>query len=428
MKLKYPVCLAVFLVIFYCLGNAGADVGVNIVVANPSDDDTREVSVNYELPPGLQRGDIIETGTLKVEYDVAKSLFYVTGEIELKPKETRTVKVVIRDIWNISDEKFRNISEMLDGKVKSLEQSVDADALKLASDELRSRLNSVQQYQQENAGNVQKRMEMYTSNMDKIRRIENDVFSLERIIKKEVSGAEKEESVVLTIEASNPMDEEKKLPVRYDLPREIIPQYIEEPGKMEIMHDVTKDMFYLFSEETFGPQETKRFQVRIKNVWRISESEIKGYVDEAEAMHPKFAGLPEERTADMLLASIKQNATMILESQSAAESVKDRVAVFRENQNRLRGIKDDLEKMKSLTIPEIDKEKAELSDVLRAEKIFETLKELSDKLFKEKLTAATVWRIIMIVVIFAIILTAIFYALWILKMNREESRTYDKMG
>ncbi|MFA6636320.1 MAG: hypothetical protein WCV56_04370 [Candidatus Omnitrophota bacterium] len=427
MRKRHIVLWFFFMAFFVRPGEISADVGVNIVVVNPSESKTQKMTINYELPPGLQRSDILETGDLNAEYNVSRALFYVTGEIELNPKETRTVKVVIRDIWNIPSEKFDNISSILEGKIKGLQDSADPETLKLASDELRSRLEDVRKYQRDNAGDVQKRMEMYTSNMDKLRRIENDIFSLERMLSKETGTEERDETVLLTIEASNPRDEERTLPVKFELPREIIPQHIEELGGMEIMYDSAKDMFYLFAERTFAPEETRRFQVRIKNIWKISELEINRYVEEAEEAYAKFEGLSDEPTVAILLESIKNNASTIIETQKAAESVRDRVAVFRANQKLLRDIKDDLEKMKTLTIPEIDKEKQELSDVLRSEHIFETLRELSYKLFKEKLTASTVWRIIMLIVSFAIILTAVFYAIWIVKVKRNESRVYDKV-
>lgn len=426
------LCLIFFItVLFMCAGSAFARVGVNIVVVNPSNDKPQKVPVNYELPPGLQRSDILETGELEAEYDVARALFYVSGEVFLEPKETRVIKVTIKDIWNIPDEKFENIGNMLNAKIKSIQDKVDEDTLKLASEDLRSRLASVQRFQEENSADVLKRMGMYTANMEKLRRVENDIFSLDRTINKENEPSERDETVVLTIEASNPLDEERKLSVRYDLPRELTPQHIEEFGGMEIMPDATKGIFYLFSEEIFGPGETKRFQARIKNVWKIPESEVKAYVEEAVELNSKFSGVPGEETAAILLEAIKNNAARILESQNSAESVRDRVAVYRLNLQILQEIKDDLEKMKSLSIPEIDQEIAQgreaLQDVLREEKLFSAIKELSDRLFKEKLTAATVWRIVLLIVSFAIILTVVFYAIWIVKVKKDETRSYSKM-
>jgi hypothetical protein len=413
---------------FLFSGDVLANVNVNVVIANPSAEKAQKVTVNYELPPGLRREDIVDTGELDASYDVAGSRFYLTGEVELNPKETRTLKVTIRDIWKIPSEKFTNIAAMLEGKIKALGEDISPEELKPVSDEIMARLEDVQKFQRDNEGDIQRRMESFTSNVEKLRRIENDIFSLERLVKKEADEARGDETVVLTIEARSPFDEEKELPVRYELPREITPQHIEETGRMEIMHDVTANIFYLFSEETFSPGETKRYQVRIKNVWKIPESEINGYVNEAVEIHSRFVDLPEEETAAMLLRSIRENASRVLDSQGAAESVRDRVAAFRANQMILREIKDDLERMRSLATPEASTAYPELRAVLQADKIFEMIKQLSDKLFKAKLTAATVWRIIMIVVSFAIVLTSIFYALWIVKLKKDESRSYDKMG
>lgn len=427
-----------FILSLFCLGitRSFADVGVNIVIANPSDDIGQDVKVRYDLPPGLGRDDILETGELSVEYDLAGSVYVLTGTIFLNPKETRTVRVTIRDIWNIPQERFRFIENMLDEQAGIMEATVDKSLIEPVVSEMRYRIEEVEEYQRDNQDDIQKRMEMYPSNLEKLRRVEERIFSLPELIKADENRDGDDMSVSLFIEATNPSDEGRTLPVKYDLPREIIPQHVEESGGMEIKHDVARNIFYLHTEPWFEPKETKRFSIRLKNVWMISEGEVQGYVKEASELFDWFEDREEVQTAGVLFESIKNKAAQIIETQSSAESLRDRVAAFRENEMRLRKIKEDLERLKLLKLritdaefqtPKASDATAESVREMLEEEIFKAIRELSERLFREKLTASTVWRIVMLVVSFAAVLSAVFYAIWAIRVKKDDERGYEKI-
>jgi hypothetical protein len=408
---------------------ARADVAVKIVIANPSDDKTQAIPVSYELPPGLEKGDILDAGGMQVDYNVSRSSFFVTGDVELKPKETRTLKVVIRDIWNIPEEDIVKMSEMLNNKSETLKTPENSEIVDLVSDGLREKLDAILQYQQDNAGNIQKRMEMFTTNRERFKLIKSDIFSLENLVREEKAEDVPKDVLTLVIEARNIANKELTIPVKFYLPREIIPQHIEDAGGLEMRHDPTRDVFYLFAEEVFGPEETKRFYVKVKDVWTIPEDELNGYVAEAIELNEGFKNTVDEEVADSLLESIRTNTRAIIDSQSGAESVKDHVAAFRANEKRLRSIKDDLEKLRTLKPPGVssDAGKGKIKNILRQMEVFSKVKALSDKLFKEKMTTAKVWGIVLLVVVFAILLTIIFYVIWIINLKKEEGRKYDKV-
>jgi len=426
---RYAAGMLSLVCVFLCAATVFADIAVKIVVANPSDDKTQEIPVNYELPPGLERSDILNTGDMKIDYNVSKSIFYVTGDIELKPKETQTLKVVIRDIWNIPEEEIVKLSNILNNKAETLKTPENEEIVDLVSGGLRERLDAILQYQQDNAGNIQKRMEMFTTNRERLKMIKTDIFSLQNLVQKDEEEDESQDVLTLVIEARNVADKELTIPLKYYLPKEIIPQHIEDAGRLEMRHDPAKDVFYLFAEEVFGPEETKRFYVKVKNVWTIPESKINGYVAEAIELNEGFKDTDDEEAANSLMESIRANAEAIIASQNGAESVKDHVAAFRVNEKRLRAIKDDLEKLRILSAlkPKAEGRKGMVKNILRQMEVFSKVKAISDKLFKDKMTAAKVWGIVLLVVIFAIVLTIVFYVIWILNLKKEEKRTYDEV-
>jgi len=432
-KFSFLAAGIIFLACVLCPGEVCADVAVKIVIANPSEEETQTVPVHYELPPGLERRDILDPAGLNVEYDMEKSMYYVYGSLELEPKEVRTLKIIIRDVWTIPQEKIRDLYGILDNKINSLKGTVDEKTLKLIEEGLRGRLGAIERYQEDAADDIEKRMRMYSSNAERLQRIRKEIFLLDKVKEIQTGQTEPEDTLVLIIEGENILDEKVDVPLKYYLPREIIPQYIEDAGGFEVRHDPGRDRFYLFREEAFDPHETKRFHVKIKNVWIIPEDRINAYVEEASALNERFADTAVAEVAEILFNTIKETADLIIESQQKAESVKGYISAFRINKIRLQAIEDDLEKLRNLEKDiKLEEEKAKeakrsLVDVLQEMDVLSKIKELSDRLFKEKLTAGIIWKIILIIVAFVIILSSVFYVIWITIVKKEEKRDMKKV-
>jgi len=86
----------------YC-SYARAGIVLRIVGVNPNEELTQTVELKSYLPEEVEPGDIIEKDDLEVIYDTQKGAYYVYGEYSLKPKQSISREIEIRDIWVIPD-------------------------------------------------------------------------------------------------------------------------------------------------------------------------------------------------------------------------------------------------------------------------------------------------------------------------------------
>ena len=97
---------------------------IKTLITNPSILISQEVPLKYYLPKEVKKEHIIETDAgAEVKYDTERDQLYVEGNFTLKPGETRTVKVRVEDVWQISETEIDNLLKQTDDLVKPLEKT-----------------------------------------------------------------------------------------------------------------------------------------------------------------------------------------------------------------------------------------------------------------------------------------------------------------
>ncbi|HLE48886.1 MAG TPA: SH3 domain-containing protein [Patescibacteria group bacterium] len=92
------------------------------MITNPSTLVSQSVPIKYYLPPEVREEDIIEVDEgLKVQYDTEKDQYYIEGEFELEPAETKVFAVRVEDIWVISDNEIDSLRKQAEELSKPLE-------------------------------------------------------------------------------------------------------------------------------------------------------------------------------------------------------------------------------------------------------------------------------------------------------------------
>ncbi len=408
-----------------------ADVSVKMVIVNSSEDEEKDVPVKYYLPPSITKDDVLNAGGLEVDFDVAKSAYYVHGDVKLSPKESRTLKVVLRDIWRVPEEEINDLIIMLDSKVGLVQDEERLETAELISNSIKERLAAILAEQEALAANVEKRMQGYVVNVEKVQAIKDEIFALERMIEMGGEPEEVEGTVTLSIEAENILDRSIEAPVKFYLPREVIPEYIVDKKDFDVKYDYDEEKFYLIKDEKFEAKEIKNFDVKVKNIWQVSDQIVDGYVSEASELIQRFAGTLVEAIGLTLLKDIEANAELIKTTQVASDIFKDHVSSYRVNQKRISLIEDDLERLRTLASKiqeesKITKESSKIQNVLRQMESFSKIKKLSDKVF-QRLQRVAVWKIINWVVIFVIAITVFFYGLWFMSLKKEEKQKLEKV-
>lgn len=427
------VCV-VFFVCCFKATSLFADVSIKVVVANPSESE-RSVPIHYNLPNGLKKEDILSAGDLKVDYDVKEGSYYVYGQVQLAPKESKTLKIAVRDVWRISEEQIKDLEHILDEKLAVIQDPDKKEKAKLIASSLKDRLDTISKKQAELADDIERRMQFYAVTVNKLQEIKDRIFSLEKDVEfsEQKTDINDYGTIMLIIEAENVLNKEANMPIKYYLPKEIIPEYLIDKAGFDVKYDIDKGRFYLAKEEQFGPNETKRFRIQIKNVWTISEKILDSYVKEASMLNDKLASTELKEIGEALFSEIQRTADEIIESQQKDEPIKERIATYRTNQRKLDAIKADIEKLRTLFKEAKEREadaskldKKKLKEVLEKIDYFK-LQKLSNSVLKEKLKKVGVWRIISTIVLFTITLTIFFYTIWFLNLKKEEKRKLEKV-
>lgn len=111
-------CIGIFLLAGYVF----AQVTVNILAVNATDQ-PREKDISYVLPADIGVNDILDSNGLEVDYSVDDSAYYVHGKVVLDPKETKTLKIRMRDVWLIDETEIGKIEEQIDKNLDRLKNT-----------------------------------------------------------------------------------------------------------------------------------------------------------------------------------------------------------------------------------------------------------------------------------------------------------------
>lgn len=94
------------------------------LITNPSNIAKQKVPLKYYLPPEVKEEDILEKDQgLEVKYDAEKNQYYVEGEFELAPGETKTLSVRVNDIWVISKDQIDSLRKQAEELSRPLEKT-----------------------------------------------------------------------------------------------------------------------------------------------------------------------------------------------------------------------------------------------------------------------------------------------------------------
>ena len=96
----------ILMVIIFCFlaTEARCNIVLKTLVVNPSKTKTQTAILKAYLPKEATADDIVDLGDLKIDYDIQKGLYFVYNKYELKPGESVSREIEIKDVWVISKE------------------------------------------------------------------------------------------------------------------------------------------------------------------------------------------------------------------------------------------------------------------------------------------------------------------------------------
>ena len=424
---RRAVVSAVFIVIFFMAGVASAAMYINLVTLNSSGTETRQVPITYYLPKEIGPNDIIDAAGLQPEYDIDQTCYFLRGSITLAPKESRVIKIQVKDVWYITPDEVNTLKRQMDENLKLVADTAYHEIAQARRDQLVKQLDYVLSQQENFSGNVDRRIEEYRSHIEVLDQIRNTTFSIEYWEDKAIKVPEKfEKTVSFVIEVENPKDEKKTYKQQHYLPAEVKSEDVVNNEGFEVRYDEDKKLAYLYKEEELLPKEKKHYEITINDIWRIPKDKTDNLLDRSENAYQEVEDSEYASSAKYLYTTILGRLKAIEDSQKPKTNMKEHIGIYRTNKVLYAETELDVQRLERILalvrakrLEEL--EKSRVKNVLKRIRSLDGVEKISEAIFGKKLSVDQTWRIIWRIVIFVGIFTALHFVTW-LQRSREAKR------
>ena len=418
-KAKQWRAIACLLVLLFCGSVCWADLSINLVAVNASEE-TKKVPVKFYLPKELAPEDVIDTGPLKIDYDVDKGGYFVYADFEFQPKETKTFKILVKDVWRVAEDEINLLKKQLEENLKLIKDKEKHEVAEIAKNKMFEQLDYILAQQVHYSEDIDRRIEEYRAYADILEDIRKKIFSLEFLEQQSKSLVDIDETktVKFILEVKNPSEtEEKTFQQKHYLPQEIRSEHIVDAQGFDVRYDNEKQKYCLTKEEKFKPGEVKKYEIVIRDIWYMPLSKVDTLEERAQNAMVEIQDSTFAESGDYLFNRVKGQLDEIRSSQKEGQPVKDYIGTFRVNQRRYNAADSDVQKLEQmLAIARAKKleelERNKVTNVLQKLQALKGLAAMSQAIFKNGISVTTTWRILMGTLIFLFFFTTWHFITW----------------
>ena len=417
-KIFYSIFLSAL--VFLCsISLCFANVKINIVAVNASSAETKEHPIKYYLPKELDAEDIVDAGGLKIDYDMDKSTYYLHGVITLAPKESKTIKVEVKDVWRITDQEVTMLKNQIEENMNLLKNTDYYETAVILKDDMFAKLDNVLTRQKGLSDDAERRIEVYRSHADIIDEIRRNAFSIEYL--KSTHGiniGKTDKTVKFIIEVKNSSaTDTKKIQHQHYLPTEVKDEDVVDPQGFGVRYDDNRQQSYLSKEEEFKPGESKRYEIVIKDLWSIPSTKIDTLLERADRAYEGVKSSEFAENATFLFDEVGELIKKISASQKEKKDMAKYVGTFRTNKDRYQKAEDDIGKLERLLAAVKAKkleelEKSKVKNILQKLQALRGITAISQAVFGKKPSINTTWKIIWGILAFVAFFTAFHFFTW----------------
>lgn len=158
--------------------------------------------------------------------------------------------------------------------------------------------------------------------------------------------------IKLKVAVVNPSTTESQTtPIRYDLPKGLLPTDITDIGQMELKYDFEKGNYYLSKVVKLKPAEKLVLEIRIRDVWMIPQKEIDFLKNHTKALTASLAKTKHSKTGNALAKKIIDRLDDISKKQSDQNlTMAEHINLYYENVTVLGEVKEDIGMLENLVI------------------------------------------------------------------------------
>ena len=408
-----------------CPLHAASDVKFKILAVNPSESQSLKTVISQPLPGEVDPAkDMIDKAGLEVRFDPDSKAFVLTGEVELKPRETRTFEVRVRDVWQIMPEQVDAVKKELEAQINGLKGTKYLDTAQLLYEKAQEGIDRILEEQSKPVG-IKQHIELYRAHVLQLQEIQSNALSLAAMRKLEDEKKIGIPQARFLITAENPSSEPKSMTVRSLLPKEIAADDVIDKLDFELLYDQGQKTYALEKQDQFAAKESKKYMITVKDVWRVSDQEIKFTKEQTERLMDLLKDSPFGKYCAAQGSQILEILSGITKLQAELDSslaLEDRMRAFVLNSQQMNVAKAKLHNLQQV----VGEAGLKKDDAAIAEKIKDFVKKLADMkdivlmaMGLKPNTAATWWIIFGIIIFLAVVSTA-FYLIMLKQLQKNK--------
>lgn len=398
--------------------NAAGDVKIKILAINPSQTQKLNTQVSHTLPPEVVPEDILDNAGMSIKYDLEHKSYQIFQDVELAPKEARTIIVHVKNVWTVPDEALADLKAQLEKNVTTLQGTQYEETSRMFHEKIMERITSIETDQGKAIG-IKQRIEMHRAHMAMVSDIKREISSLGSMRELKSEQTTGLRTVKFIVTAKNPSPKEASMEIRTMLPKGIIASDVIDKQDFDVLFDKEQSRYLLQKHENFAGKETKKYEIVMKDIWFIQESELEFLKKQTDKMLQHFAQSSYEafakQSSDFIYETI-DSISKLQQEVASSENIDERIRAFVLNSERVELVKRKINELQDLLL-EIPL-KRELDEF---DKIRQAVKELSKVVDILRLgftpDLSTTWWIILGIIAFLFILTAFFYSTWLVKLQ-----------
>jgi len=416
-----------FVFSFFHIPSVFADVIINVLAVNGKDSPL-EKEIQFSLPGEIKPEDVIDPAGLKVDYNVKDSGYLLRGKVSLQAKESKTLKVKVKDVWRLNNEEVTQLREAIEQGFKEMGTERNAANGELLREKLISTLNYVIEQESRSDDTIDQRIDTYRSHLQTVEDLKTKA-SLIDYWRSDATEAENNKVINFMIEVQNPSDRTKKVKQQHYLPPEVRPEQILDRQGYEIRFDEKKNAPFLFKEEDLNAGEKKNIKIQIRDSWFIKPKDTTFVRERSTKIHELLQTSKFVSTANALYLDIINNLDLIQSLQDMEQSdIQQHIGAYRINQRRFAKAKDDLNALeKLLARHQSELEKSRIKNVMQKMQSMKSLARVSQAMFDQKPTVNAAWKMISYILIFLAIFMLAYFFIWFSRSAKEKKQEQIEM-
>ena len=346
---------------------ASGEIKIKVLAVNPSPDRNLKTTVTHYLPPEVvSEEDIVEKAGMEVKFDAQKKTYFLAKEVLLKPQQTMTLEVRVRDVWLLDTEKIEETRKNLDRQISGLMGTQYYETGKLLYDKALENLDRIVAEQNQPMG-VKQHVELYRAHALQFNEITENALSLDAMRRLEEEKKKGVREARFLIEAENPSKDPKTITVRSLLPKDITPDDVLDKQDFNVLFDQEQKVYLLEKQDQFTAHELKKYTIVVRDIWAIPDETLNSFQQQTERLVRLLKPTPYEKYAEeqgKIAVGLIEEIRKLQEEVASSLSLEDRIRAFVMNTQKLEVVKAKIRDLQQLFL-EIPEKKEDPLEKLR---------------------------------------------------------------